>query len=66
MNIIEEICREAQHLPEPLAREALDFINFIKTRYETKDMQMDYLKQAQSTVMDHVWNNKEDEVWDAL
>ncbi len=32
MNIIEEICREAQHLPEPLAREALNFISFYKNK----------------------------------
>jgi len=66
MNIAEKICEEVRRLPEPLAREVLDFIGYIEARHGLSDIQTEHLKQAQTPVMHHVWDNIEDEVWNDL
>lgn len=66
MNIAEVICREAHRLPEPLAREVLDFIGYLEAKHGLRDFGTEHLKQAQAPVMDHVWDNPEDEVWNDL
>jgi len=66
MNIAEVICREARRLPEPLAREVLDFIGYLEAKHGLRDLGVEHLKQAQAPVMDHVWDNPEDEVWNDL
>jgi hypothetical protein len=55
MSIAEQIYEVAKPLPEPLALEALHFIEY---RAEIAD-----LTRAQETVMKHVWDNQDDEVW---
>ena len=47
-------------LPEPLAREVLDFIEFLRSRGERLDHD---LMLAQQASLNHVWNNADDEVW---
>ena len=66
MNVIERICQEAQRLPEPLAREVLDFIGYLETKHGLHKLQTEHLKQAQESAMYHVWDNLEDEVWNDL
>ena len=46
-------------LPEPLAREVLDFLRARQDRGEWRD-----LMNAQATALAPVWDNAEDKVWD--
>ena len=63
MSTAEQIIREIQKLPEPLAREVLDFIGYIELKHGLKDRLTEELKQAQAIPMQHIWGNPEDEVW---
>jgi len=63
MSTAEQIIREIQKLPEPLAREVLDFIGYIELKHGLKDRLTEELKQAQAIPMQHIWDNPEDEVW---
>ena len=48
MSTAEQIIREIQKLPEPLAREVLDFIGYIELKHGLKDRLTEELKQAQA------------------
>jgi len=61
MNIAENIFEQVQDLPEPLAIEVLDFVEFLKSRQDR--IQHSDLINAQTSVMNRIWNNEEDEVW---
>ena len=63
MSTAEQIMREIQKLPEPLAQEVLDFIGYIELKHGLKDRLAEELKLAQTPAMKHVWDNSEDEVW---
>jgi hypothetical protein len=63
MNVADKICEEAKDLPEPLAREVLEFIKQI---YARQDIGVEELKKAQVPVMKRIWDNKEDDVWNEL
>jgi hypothetical protein len=63
MNIAQKIYEQARRLPEPLAREVLDFIEYIEAKHGLKDIGSEHLKEAQIPVMTSVWDNTEDEVW---
>lgn len=64
MNTVEKIQEEVGRLPEPLAREVLDFIGYLEYRHGLRDASgMDVLKTAQEPAMRHVWDNPDDEVW---
>lgn len=60
MTIAEQIAQIAGTLPEPLAREALDFVRFLQARKcgEWNDWQ-----GAQTASLAHVWDNPADGVW---
>lgn len=60
MTIAEQISQIAASLPEPLAKEALDFMCFLQARErgEFADWQ-----NAQAASLAHVWDNADDEVW---
>jgi hypothetical protein len=58
--------KEVQRLPEPLAREVLDFIGYIELKHGLKDQLTEELKQAQEPAMKHIWRNPEDEAWNDL
>lgn len=60
MTIAEQISQIAATLPEPLAKEALDFICFLQTREHGEFAEW---QNAQASSLAHVWNNPEDEVW---
>ena len=64
MNTAEKIYKEASRLPEHLAREVLDFIEYIEKKHGLLDKEIQNLKEAQIPVMNHIWNNEEDGVWD--
>jgi hypothetical protein len=66
MKAAERICVEAHRLPEPLAREFLDFIGYLKARHRLSDQPVEELKNAQEPVMYRLWDNSEDEVWNDL
>ena len=63
MSTAEQIIREIQKLPEPLAREVLDFIGYIELKHGLKDRLTEELKQAQAPAMQCIQDNPEDEVW---
>jgi len=66
MNITEIICREADRLPEELAREVLDFIEYLHFKHDLRDASTDHVRFAQKGVMDRIWDNPDDEVWNEL
>ena len=66
MNIAEKICQEARRLPEPLAQEVFDFIEYIQVKHGLRDALTENLKASQSTAMKNVWENSEDEAWNDL
>jgi hypothetical protein len=65
-NITEKICQEARRLPEPLAKEVFDFIEYIQIKHGLRDILSEHLKASQTPAMKNVWNNVEDEVWNDL
>ena len=62
MSIAEQIFEVAKPLPEPLALEALHFIEYLSSK-ATDRAEITDLTSAQETVMQHVWDNQDDEVW---
>ena len=61
----EQIYRETRELPEPIAREVLDFIGYLRARYDDQAVTRDLIS-AQEAAMRRVWENTEDEVWNDL
>lgn len=61
MNIAEKIFETVKPLPESLAREVLDFAEFLRSRGEHDALEN--LAQAQSQSMRADWDNPDDEVW---
>jgi hypothetical protein len=62
MSIAEMIFEQVKTLPEPLAREVLDFVGYLRERQDRSDWRD--LMTAQSASLAPVWDNAEDEVWD--
>lgn len=62
MSIAEKIYEVAKPLPESLALEALHFIEYL-SRKNADRAEITDLTRAQETVMKHVWDNQDDEVW---
>jgi len=63
MNVADKICEKARDLPEPLAREVLEFIERISAQ---RDSGIEDLKKAQEPAMKRIWENKEDDIWNEL
>lgn len=59
--VAERIYQAAKPLPEPLAIEALRFVEYLRFRAEQGDAQ-EWLS-AQETALTKVWDNDEDEAW---
>lgn len=67
MTIAEQIDAKVRTLPDELAREILDFVGFMKAKYDLKSVSDRDLQQAQAPAMSHVWDNPtDDEVWNDL
>src|SRR5216684_4244638 len=62
MSIAELVYEQVKALPEPLAREVLDFIGFLRERGERRAWRD--LMSAQAVSLAPVWDNAEDKVWD--
>lgn len=64
MNIAEKIYKEASKLPVHLAKEVLDYLEYIEQKYASHDGEIQNLQEAQTKVMNHIWENEEDCIWD--
>lgn len=62
MSIADQVYEQVKALPEPLAREVLDFIAYLRERGERRAWQD--LMNAQAGPLAAVWDNAEDKVWD--
>lgn len=62
MSLADQVYEQVKALPEPLAREVLDFVRYVRERTERADWRD--LMAAQSEGLRAVWENSEDEVWD--
>ena len=63
MDIRQQIYNEAQRLPDFLAKEVLDFIEYMVSKHRLNAGGENGLKKAQEAVMSDIWDNPEDEVW---
>jgi hypothetical protein len=62
MSIAELVYEQVKALPEPLAREVLDFVGYLRERGEQRAWRD--LMNAQAGALAAVWDNAEDKVWD--
>jgi hypothetical protein len=62
MSIADMVYEQVKTLPEPLAREVLDFVAFLRERGDRREWRD--LVAAQAASLAPVWDNAEDEVWD--
>ncbi len=62
MTIAEQIYEQVKALPEPLAREVLDFVAFLRERRDGAEWRD--LMDAQAASLAPMWDNAEDKVWD--
>jgi hypothetical protein len=62
MSIAEMVYEQVKSLPEPLAREVLDFVGFLRERRDRGEWRD--LMNAQGTSLAALWNSAEDAVWD--
>ena len=62
MSIAEMVYEQVKSLPEPLAREVLDFIGYLRERGERREWRD--LMSAQARSLATVWDSAEDDVWD--
>ena len=64
MDIAEELQVKVRALPPPIAREVLNFIDYLEYRHGLRATPDETaLMTAQEDAMRHVWDNPEDEVW---
>jgi hypothetical protein len=61
MALADKIYEAAKPLPDALAREVLDFIEFLRSRNEQATY--DNLSAAQAASMNQIWGNPDDETW---
>jgi len=66
MSLAEKVYEEVRRLPEPLAKEVLDFVEYLEVKHGLTDRTAEVLKQAQEPSMARVWDNSEDEIWNDL
>ena len=64
MTVAELAYEQIKTLPEPQAREVLDFIGYLKEKSER--VEWEDLMGAQAISLAAVWDNPEDEVWNDL
>ena len=62
MSIAELIYEQVKALPEPVAREVLDFIGYLRERSERREWRD--LMNAQSNSLAPVWDGDENKAWD--
>lgn len=64
MNTAEVIFHQVKTLPEPMAREVLNFVGYLKGKQDYAET--DNLMKAQECVLSAIWDNAEDEVWNEV
>jgi Protein of unknown function (DUF2281) len=62
MTIADIVYEQVKTLPEPLARQVLDFVGYLRERQDHADWRD--LINAQTGSLAPVWDNAEDKVWD--
>jgi hypothetical protein len=62
MSIAEQIFESVKPMPDSLAREVLHFAEYLSARAQDRAELRD-LSMAQEVVMEHVWDNPDDEAW---
>jgi hypothetical protein len=62
MTIADIVYEQVKALPEPLARQVLDFVGYLRERQDRADWRD--LMNAQAASLAPVWDNAEDKVWD--
>jgi hypothetical protein len=62
MNAAELVYEQVKSLPEPLAREVLDFIGYLRERNERGERRD--LIEAQVGSLEPVWDGVENDIWD--
>jgi hypothetical protein len=62
MTIADLVYQQVKTLPEPLAREVLDFVGYLRGRRDRADWRD--LMSAQAGSLAPVWDSAEDKVWD--
>ena len=61
MTVADLLYEEAKRLPAPLAKEALNFVLFLRSQQEKAEWRD--LMAAQSNALASIWDNDEDEAW---
>ena len=64
MTLADQLFTQAKLLPDPLVREALDFVLFLRQRHERGELRD--LMDAQSKALAGTWDNEDDEVWNGV
>ena len=64
MTLADQLFTQAKLLPDPLVRDALDFVLFLRQRQERAERRD--LMDAQSVALKATWDNEEDEVWNDI
>jgi len=62
MTIADMVYEQVKTLPEPLARQVLDFVAFLRERSDRAEA--NDLMNAQAGSLVPLWDNAEDKVWD--
>ena len=62
MSIADLVYEQVKTLPEPAAREVLDFIGYLRGRGERREWRD--LMNAQSSSLAPVWDGDENKAWD--
>lgn len=62
MTVADNIYQQVKELPEPLAREVLNFIARLRDRHH--DDELRDLVNAQAASLAPIWDNADDKVWD--
>ena len=62
MTFADLVYEQVKTLPEPLAREVLDFIGYLRERGERRESRD--LMNAQASAFADAWDSPEDQVWD--
>jgi hypothetical protein len=66
MKIADQIYQKAQNLPADKAREVLDFIDFLETKYGSANGSSQVVATARQSGRGHVSPGADDEVWSDL
>jgi hypothetical protein len=64
MTFADLVYEQMKTLPDPLAREVLDFIGYLRERGERREW--NDLMQAQAPALAETWNSLGDSVWDGV